>query len=72
MTDPVPLQNLDLWRPNQLQLVVFPMLPPIATEQEWWHQLTGQDPGRDHQKAARNHDRRHLWRRQPSSNAGSA
>jgi hypothetical protein len=39
-------RNLDLWRPNQLQVILFPVDSPInmGMDQTWWHQITGQEP----------------------------
>jgi hypothetical protein len=38
------LPDLDAWRPNQMQLIVFPMTPPVSTTQDWWGEVVGQEP----------------------------
>jgi hypothetical protein len=44
VAEPIPMPDIDLWRANQLQLVVFPMTLPANVAEDWWRLATGQDP----------------------------
>ena len=35
--------SIDLWRANQLQLVVFPVAAPVEIDETWWQDTTGQE-----------------------------
>jgi hypothetical protein len=38
-------RNPNAWRPVQWQLIAFPAVAPLATEQHWWQAVTGQEIG---------------------------
>lgn len=45
------LPNPEVWRPMQLQLIVFPITPAVLAEQNWWRSVTGQEPAESNRKA---------------------
>ncbi len=50
MTEPNPLPNIDLWRVNQVQLVLFPTAPPTDVDEAWWRRVTGEEPAETNKK----------------------
>jgi hypothetical protein len=50
VAEPVPMPNIELWRPNQLQLIVFPTVAPANVDENWWRQATGREPAESTKK----------------------
>jgi hypothetical protein len=42
--------SADRWEPLQLQLIAFPTAPPVDVEQEWFRDITGDDPTESQKK----------------------
>jgi hypothetical protein len=50
VTEPNTLPSIDFWRPNQLQLVVFPITSPVDVDESWWRRATGEEPAESSKK----------------------
>ena len=50
VTEPPMKQVGGDWQSSQLQLIVFPTEPAVLRDQEWWQQVTGQEPAQSTKK----------------------